>query len=95
MHQLQNNKLPKLFQDLFRKIETVHGHNTRYASKNIYFWPRVKKYITQNLLAFRGSKLWTNIDDVYKKRIQDRFLQKTLQNISYQKVLINLCYKII
>ena len=68
MHQLQNDKLPKLFEDLFCKIDAVHGHNTRHATKNIYFRPRVKKCITQNLLAFRGSKLWTNIDDVYKNK---------------------------
>ena len=42
MHQHQNNKLSKLFQDLFCKIDTVHDHNTRHASKNIYFRPRVK-----------------------------------------------------
>ena len=39
MNQHQNNKLPKLFQDLFCKIDTVqlYGHNTRHASKNTYF----------------------------------------------------------
>ena len=28
----------------------------------------MKERITQNLLAFRGSKLWTNIDDLYKNK---------------------------
>ena len=55
-----------LFQNLLCKIDTVHGHNTRYASKNMYFRLRVKKCITQNLLVFGGLKLRTNIDDVYK-----------------------------
>ena len=68
MHQLQNNKLPKLLENLFCEIDTVHGHNTRQASKIIYFRSRVKKCITQNLLAFRGSKLRTNIDDVCKNK---------------------------
>ena len=68
MHQLQNNKLSKLFQDLFCKIDTVRDHNTRYASKNAYFRLRVKKCITQNILAFKESKLWTNIKDVYKNK---------------------------
>ena len=67
-HQLQNNQLPKLFQELFCKINTVHDHNTRHVSKNAYFRPRVKKCITQTLLAFRRSKLGTNIDDVYENK---------------------------
>ena len=40
MHQLQNNKLPKLFQKLFCKIDTVesvHGYNTGHTSKNILY----------------------------------------------------------
>ena len=43
MHQLQNNKFLKLFHDLFCKTNSVHGHNTTRASKDIYFRARVKK----------------------------------------------------
>ena len=69
MHQLQNNKLPKLFQHLFRKIDTGHGHKTRHASKNFSFRPRVKKMYYSILLAYiRGLKLCTYIDVVYKKQ---------------------------
>ena len=42
MHQLQNDKLPKLFYDLLCTIDTVHGHNIRHASKNIYFRTKLK-----------------------------------------------------
>ena len=45
MHQLQNNKLPKLLEDLFCEIDTVHGHNIRQASKIIYFRSRVKNIL--------------------------------------------------
>ena len=68
MQQLQNNKLPKLLLDLFGKIDTVCGHSSRHATKNICFWPGVKKCIIQNLLVFRGSKLRTNIDNVYQNK---------------------------
>ena len=33
MNQLPNNKLPKLFQDLFCKIGIVHGHNQGLREK--------------------------------------------------------------
>ena len=38
--------------------------------RKIFFLPRVKKCITENLLAvgLKGSKLWKNIDDVYKNK---------------------------
>ena len=54
MHQLQNNKLPKLFQDLFCKIDTVHGHNTRHATKNIYFRPKVKNVLLKTYWPLKG-----------------------------------------
>ena len=54
MHQFQNNKLPKLFQDLFCKIETVHDHNTGHATKNIYFRPRVKNVLLKIYWPLEG-----------------------------------------
>ena len=69
MHQLQNNKLTKLFQDLSCKIDIVHGRNTRHASNNIYFLPREKKCITQTKsIGLRRVKTLTNIDNVYKNK---------------------------
>ena len=61
------------------------GYNTSHASKNICFRPRGKKCITQNLLAFRGFKLWTNIDDAYKN---NEFSTATFKK-HYKKFLIS------
>ena len=87
VHQLQNNKLPKLFQDLFCKTGAVHCHNIRHVTKNIYFRRRAKKCITQNLLAFRESKLRINVDDVYKNK---EFSTATFKN-HHKKFLISKC----
>ena len=52
-------------------------------TKNTYFRPIVKKCITQNLSAFGGSKLRTNINEVYKnKEFNTATCKKKLQKIT-------------
>ena len=66
MHQLHHNKLPKTLYDSLVKLDTIHTHNTRQLRKQVYFKPQVKKSIAKNLLIYRGSKLWEEINDIDK-----------------------------
>lgn len=62
MYLLQLNNLPPILSSSFKKINTIHYHNTRQVENSVFFLPRVNKEIAQNLLAFRGTKLWTSIN---------------------------------
>ena len=68
MYQLYSDRLPAVFVQLFKKIKKIHFHNTRQTEKSTYFLPRVSKTIGQQLLTFRGVKLWYSIDDTIKDR---------------------------
>ena len=98
MHQLQNNKLPKFFQDLFCKIDTVHGHNTRHASKISIFNQEWKNVLLKIYWPLESLNFGQNIDDVYKNKefstaaFKKRYWYKKILISKYQ---INLCYKII
>ena len=66
MYQLYSDRLPAVFVQLFKKIREIHSHNIRQTEKSTYFLPRVSKTIGQQLLTFRGVKLWYSIDDTIK-----------------------------
>ena len=68
MYQLYSDRLPAVFVQLFKKIKEIHSDNTRHTEKSTYFFPRVSKTIGQQLLTFRGVKLWYSIDDTIKDR---------------------------
>ena len=68
MYQLYSDRLPAVFAQLLKKIKEIHSHNTRQTEKSTYFLPRVSKTIGQQLLTFRGVKLWYSIDDTIKDR---------------------------
>ena len=68
MYQLYSDRLPAVFAQLFKKIKEIHSHNTRQTEKSTYFLLRVYKTIGQQLLTFRGVKLWYSIDDTITDR---------------------------
>ena len=63
MHQLNYSRLPDMYYDQFTKVEEIHSHDTRQAKKALYFLPRVAKSVGKLQFAYRGSKLWSEIDD--------------------------------
>ena len=69
MYQLYSDRISAVFVQLFKKIKEIHSHNTRQTEKSTYFLPRVSKTIGQQLLTFRGVKLWYLIDDTIEGRI--------------------------
>ena len=76
MYLLHNKKLPAVFSSQFTKIEKIHSHNTRQINKCVYFIPQSTKPITQNLLAYRGTKLWSSLNSSIKNNRWDVFQQK-------------------
>ena len=76
MYLLQHNRLPRILHNCFTKIQTIHSHNTRQLLNNVYFLPRVNKQFAQNLLSYRGTKLWTTIDNDIKSLDWSPFKKK-------------------
>ena len=76
MYLLHNKKLPAVLSSQFTKIEKIHSHNTRQIHKCVYFIPQSTKSITQNLLAFRGTKLWSSLNSSIKNNRWGVFKQK-------------------
>ena len=66
MYLLHHNDLPPVLNNSFTKLKSIHSHDTRQLDKNVYFLPRVNKSFAKNLLAFRGTKIWSTIDPTIK-----------------------------
>lgn len=67
MFKLTNNCLLPLFIKYFTKVKNIHKYSTRGADNGNYFLPRVKTNIGKNKVAYRGSKLWNEINNNFKK----------------------------
>ena len=66
MYQLHYNQLPKNFYHSFRKLNTIHQHETRLINWTAYYRPRINKLFSQKLFSHRGSKLWGNLESELK-----------------------------
>ena len=66
MYQLSFNKLPKIIESAFPKIENIHNHNIRHTRNTKFFLSRVSKNAARNQLSFKGIKLWQSIPDRIK-----------------------------
>ena len=67
---------PKVFEKNFVKLGSVHSYITRLKTKNDHFLPLVNKTKSQNQLAFRGTKLWTTLDNSIKTKPLPVFKKK-------------------
>ena len=81
MHKLFNNKLPKLWQQNFTKIEQIHACEIRWPNKSNYFLPRVFKTAVQHKFEYRGVKLWNNISEELKNKSFNFFKKLKLLNL--------------
>ena len=93
MHKLFNNKLPKLWQQNFTKIEQIHAYETRRPNKSNYFLPRVSKTAGQHKFEYRGVKLWNNMSEELKNKsfnfFKKHFKLKIVGEISSQRSIIS------
>ena len=88
MYQLYSDRLLAVFAQLFKKIKEIHSHNTRKTETLTYFLPRVSKTIEQQLLTFRGVKLWYSIDDTIKDRHWVSFKKTYKQHLIDQYLIL-------
>ena len=62
-----NECFPKFFYDSLTKLESVHDHNTKQLTKNIYFKYPLIKNIDKKTILYRGGSLGRNRYE-YQKR---------------------------
>ena len=62
MYHLYHSKLSQKCYASFSKLTEIHDHKTRNINLLTYFIPRIDK----NLLSFRVSTLWGQIDAEFK-----------------------------
>ena len=60
-HLWHKGLLPFLFQNYFQYTSSIHGYNTRYASKQNLYKPKERTNSGKQTVAFAASVLWDNI----------------------------------
>ena len=60
-HLWHKGLLPVLFQSYFQYASSIHGYNTRYASKQNLYKPKERTNSGKQTVAFAASVLWDNI----------------------------------
>ena len=63
-HLWHKGLLPVLFQSYFQYASSIHGYNTRYASKQNLYKPKERTNSGKQTVAFAASVLWDNISRV-------------------------------
>ena len=81
MHSFYNGGLPNHFDNYFAEIASVHNYQTRLASLQKYYLPRMKTTLGQLSLKYIGPKIWSNIPENLKSSSPYSFDKK------YKKVL--------
>jgi len=83
MYSFHNGGLPNHFDNYFAEIASVHKYQTRPASLQKYYLPRMKTSLGQLSLKFIGPKIWSNIPENLKSSSPYTFGKK------YKKVLLS------
>ena len=65
MFKYNSKKLPKVFENLFFKNDTVHKYPTRRS--NEFHLPLLRTILSQNTFLYTGPKLWNDLDEDLKK----------------------------
>ena len=83
MYSFHNGGLPNHFDNYFAEIASVHKYQTRLASLQKYYLPRMKTSLGQLSLKYIGPKIWSNIPENLKSSSPYSFGKK------YKKVLLS------
>ena len=81
MYFFYNGRLPNDFDNYFAEIASIHKYQTRLASLQKYYLPRMKTSLGQLSLKYIGLKIWSNIPEKLKSSSPYSFGKK------YKKVL--------
>ena len=66
MYSFYNGGLPNHFDNYFSEIASVHKYQTRLASPQKYYLPRMKTSLGQLSVKYIGPKIWSNIPGKWK-----------------------------
>jgi len=61
MYLYYHKKLPKLFEQYFTSIATVHKYKTISATNNNYYLNSINSNMAKKAMQFNGIKLWNNL----------------------------------
>jgi len=86
--------LPVLFQSYFQYASSIHGYNTRYASKQNLYKPKERTKSGKQTVAFAASVLWDNIPVDLKSLNVFNFSKKIKTVICCQNNILKLCPKL-
>jgi len=82
MCSFDNGELPDLFDNYFSEIASINKYQTRLASLQEYYLPRMKTSLGQLSLKYIGPKIWSNIPENLK----------SLSPYSFRKNIKTPCY---
>ena len=68
--------LPVLVQNYFQYARSIHGYNTRYASKQNLYKPKERTNTGKQTVAFSASVLWVDIPVSLKNLNAFKFAKK-------------------
>ena len=71
--------LPNIFNNFFQYASNIHSHNTRYASKQNLYKPRVKTNTGKQMISFIIIDLWENLP-LQLKDLNISFFSKKLKH---------------
>jgi len=83
MYSVYNGGLLHHFDNYFAEIASVHKYQTRLASLQKYYLPRLKTSLGQLSLKYIGPKIWSNFPEKLKSSSPYSFGKK------YKKVLLS------
>ena len=87
MNSFYNGGLPNHFDNYFSEIASVHKYQTRLASLQKYYLPRVKTSLGQLSLKYIGPKIWSNIPEKLKSSSPYSFGKKYFKKSCYLDIL--------
>ena len=79
MYLHHNNKLPKLFNNYFKSINSVHSYNTRHVCRKNYQLYSIHSNIAKKALPFSGAQVWNSLLPEWKDFSYYRF-KKTIKS---------------
>jgi len=66
MYSFNSDRLPNHFDNYFAEIASVHKYQTRLASLQKSYLPRMKTSLGQLSLTYIGPKIWSSIPESLK-----------------------------
>ena len=91
MYLYNSNKLPKLFNNYFKSINSVHSYNTRHACRKNHQLYSIHSNIAKKALPFSGAQIWNNLLLEWKDFSNYRF--KKLSKVTLLRIIAKSCYQ--